>query len=246
MKVVFLGTNGWYDTETGNTPCVLVQTGNEHIIFDAGFGFRKLGRYITDDKPIYLFISHLHLDHLIGLHVLPIFRYAQGIDIYTQPGSRRHIETLLAKPFSRPLANMAPFVRLHEFSAASKFSFGFETRELLHAVPCYGLKISSGGTSVAFCTDTEDCAGLRALAKDADLLITECAFRSGDETKGSTHLNPESAATAAKEGGAKRLALYHFDPARYPAQDDRAKAQAAARLIFPQTDAVTDGREIIL
>lgn len=246
MKVIFLGTNGWYDTETGNTPCVLVQTGNEHVLFDAGFGLHKLGRYIRDDKPIYLFISHLHLDHIIGLHVLPIFRYAQGIDIYTQPGTAGLIESLLAKPFSRPLAAMAPLVRLHEYGGSVSFPFGFETKPLLHAVPCFGFRLQSGGRTVSFCTDTEDCPALRELANGADLLITECAFRSGEETKGSSHLNPEAAARAASEGGARRLALYHFDPARYPSLSDRAAAQARGRAIFPPTDAVTDGQEIAL
>jgi len=246
MKVIFLGTNGWYDTETGNTPCVLVQTGTEHIIFDAGFGLHKLGNYIKDEKPIYLFISHLHLDHIIGLHVLPIFHYAQGIDIYTLPGSRKLLESIMTKPFTRPIESMAPFVRVHEYSSAGRWSFGFEFRELLHAVPCYGFKITSGGRSVSFCTDTEDCRALRALAKDTDLLITECAFKSGEETKGSSHLNPEAAAGAAVESGAAMLALYHFDPARYPTLKYRIMAEKAAQAIFKNTVAANDGKEIIV
>lgn len=246
MDITFLGTNGWYDTETGNTPCVLVQTGAEHIIFDAGFGFHKLGKYIRDGLPIYLFISHLHFDHIIGLHVLPIFRYAQGIDIYTQPGSKELLESIMIKPFTRPLESMTPFVRVHEYNGTVRFPFGFESRELVHAVPCYGFKVTSEGRSVSFCTDTEDCPALRVLAKDADLLITECAFKSGEETKGSSHLNPETAARAAAESGTEKLALYHFDPARYPAIKDRKKAQTAARTIFKNTIAATDGLVINL
>lgn len=246
MKVIFLGTNGWYDTETGNTPCVLVETGSEHIIFDAGFGFHKLGRYIKDDKPIYLFISHLHFDHIIGLHVLPIFRYAQGIDIYTQPGSRTSLESVMNNPFTRPLESMAPLVRVHEYGSTEHFLFGFEAKELLHAVKCFGFRVTSDNKSVVFCTDTEDCPALRSLAKDADLLITECAFKSGEETKGSSHLNPEISARIALESGAKRLALYHFDPARYPELGDRRNAEKIARSIFKDTVAAVDGLEIVI
>ncbi|HPM43264.1 MAG TPA: ribonuclease Z, partial [Candidatus Omnitrophota bacterium] len=94
------------------------------------------------------------------------------------------------------------------------------------------------------CTDTEDCQGLRELSRDADLVITECAFRSGEETKGSSHLNPESAATAIAESGAKMLVLYHFDPARYPSLEDRLEAQNIAKRIFGNTVAATDGKEI--
>lgn len=244
MKAIFLGTNGWYDTETGNTPCVLIETSSEHIIFDAGFGFHKLGRYIKDGKPIYLFISHLHFDHIIGLHVLPIFRYAQGIDIYTQPGSKSILESVMNKPFTRPLESMAPLVRVHEYGGTERLPFGFEAKELLHAVKCFGFRVTSGGRSVVFCTDTEDCPALRELAKNADLLITECAFRSGEETKGSSHLNPETAADIALGSGAKKLALYHFDPARYPESGDRRNAEKTARSIFKETVAAVDGLEI--
>lgn len=246
MKIIFLGTNGWYDTHTGNTPCVLVQTGAEHIIFDAGFGLHKLGKYIKDRKPIYLFLSHLHFDHIIGLHVLPIFRYAQGIDIYTQPGSKKLLESVMVKPFTRPLESMTPLVRTHEYNGTVRFPFKFEFRELLHAVPCYGFKAVRGGKSVSFCTDTEDCPNLRALAKDTDLLVTECAFRSGEETKGSYHLNPETAARAAAESGARLLALYHFDPARYPTLKDRERAQKIARGTFKNTVAITDDQVITI
>lgn len=242
-----MGTNGWYDTETGNTPCVLVQTGSEHIILDAGFGFRRIGQYIKDDKPIYLFISHLHFDHIIGLHVLPIFAYyRQGLDIYTQPGTKSILESVMNKPFTRPLASMYPVVRVHEYDAETRFSFGFETKTLLHAVPCYGFRLTSGGKKVTFCTDTEDCPALRELANDADLLITECAFKSGEETKGSSHLNPETAARVALESGAKKLALYHFDPARYPALEDRRDGEKVAQKIFKSAVAAVDGMEIVV
>ena len=82
MKIFFLGTNGWYDTETGNTLSILIETKHEYIILDAGGGFHKIGRYIKGSKPIYLFLSHMHLDHIIGLHTLVRFNFFQGIDLY--------------------------------------------------------------------------------------------------------------------------------------------------------------------
>lgn len=26
MRIIFLGTNGWYDTDTGNTVCILLES----------------------------------------------------------------------------------------------------------------------------------------------------------------------------------------------------------------------------
>ena len=42
MKITFLGTNGWYDSATGNTPSALIDTKDYYIILDAGFGIHKL------------------------------------------------------------------------------------------------------------------------------------------------------------------------------------------------------------
>ena len=77
MKITFLGTNGWYPTATGDTPCILIETKEHYIVLDAGNGIYKLDRYITENKPISLFISHFHIDHTSGLHTLAQFHFSQ-------------------------------------------------------------------------------------------------------------------------------------------------------------------------
>ncbi len=95
MKIRFLGTNGWFDTKTGNTTSVFIETGNCYIILDAGSGFYKARECIKDERPVYLFISHLHLDHIIGLHTLPLFKISQGIDIYLPKGMKEPLAIFL-------------------------------------------------------------------------------------------------------------------------------------------------------
>ena len=87
MRVIFLGTNGWYDTDTGNTICVLIRTKDYEIILDAGNGLYKIDQYIPErnKKPVYLFLSHFHLDHIVGLHTLMKFNFSQGLTIETKP-----------------------------------------------------------------------------------------------------------------------------------------------------------------
>ncbi len=65
MKIVFLGTNGWYDSPRGNTVCILIETDEASILLDAGNGLYKADRHIVPEKPVHLFISHTHLDHII-------------------------------------------------------------------------------------------------------------------------------------------------------------------------------------
>jgi len=86
MKILFLGTNGWYDTNTGSTICGLVETRNAYFIFDAGNGLHRIDRCIKRNKPIYLFLSHYHLDHVVGLHIMNKFNFAQGVDVFGPPG----------------------------------------------------------------------------------------------------------------------------------------------------------------
>ena len=86
MKVTFLGTNGWYDSITGNTCSVLIQTEEYDIILDAGNGIAKADRYISQDKPAYLLISHVHIDHIVGLHTLVKFKFRKGLRICGQSG----------------------------------------------------------------------------------------------------------------------------------------------------------------
>ena len=82
MKIVFLGTNGWYDSATGNTVCILIETDEASILLDAGNGLYKADRYIGPEKPVNLFISHTHLDHIIGLHLLPNRRLQHQVILF--------------------------------------------------------------------------------------------------------------------------------------------------------------------
>ena len=82
-----------------------------------------------------------------------------------------------------------------------------------------------------------------APGRQADLLITECAYKGGEPIKW-PHLNPVLAAQVAQEAGAKKLVLVHFDASLYTTLKDRREAQAKARKIFPNTLAAQDDQEI--
>ncbi|MEI6315542.1 MAG: MBL fold metallo-hydrolase, partial [Syntrophus sp. (in: bacteria)] len=108
MKVVFLGTNGWYDTVTGNTICTLVQTADYDILLDAGNGITKADQYGVGDngRPVYLFLSHFHLDHVVGLHTLAKFSFPGGLTICGPEGSRSILHTLVNQPFTLSLDDL--------------------------------------------------------------------------------------------------------------------------------------------
>ncbi len=241
MEIIFLGTNGWYDTDTGNTICTLINSGKYHIILDAGNGIYKADRYIHDDLPIYLFLSHFHLDHIEGLHILNKFRFSQGLKIYGQKGTKRVLSTIINKPFTVPLADLPYPVEVHELSPGPyKMPFPLECRFLMHASPCLGYRLELDGKAIAYVPDTGVCENAVLLAKDADLLITECSHLPGETSPSWPHLNPQEAADIARQAGAKKLVLTHFDAGRYTSIEERLNAVAGVK-DFPEIVVGRDG-----
>ena len=223
MKVTFLGTNGWYDSPTGNTCSVLVQSAGYDIIFDAGNGIAKADRYITGDKPVYLFLSHFHLDHIIGLHTLVKLGSRNGLYICIQAGSRDLLSAFVAEPFTVPLTRLPYPVTIVEMGEGEQPGFPFPVLclPLVHPAPCFGFRLILDGKVISYCTDTGPCGNAVSLGRDADLLITECGLKPGTESPEWPHLNPEMAIAIAKEAHARRLALIHFSPELYRTLDDR-------------------------
>jgi ribonuclease BN (tRNA processing enzyme) len=241
MKVTFLGTNGWYDTATGNTVSVLIEAGDYDIFLDAGNGIAKADRYITQEKPAVLFLSHFHLDHITGLHALVKFRLSQGLTVFCLPGGRELLDTFVNEPFTVPLAALPYPVRVTELEEGlHRVPFTVECRRLVHTVPCYGYRLEIDGKTIAFCTDTGVCDNAVSLARGADLLITECGLLPGETSPGWPHLNPQDAIGIAAGAGAKRLALVHFGAEAYRTLDVRRAVQDEFEKTFPGLIVATD------
>lgn len=247
MDIIFLGTNGWYDTTIANAICVLIKTEKYDIVLDAGNGLYKLDRYVDGSKPIYLFLSHFHLDHIAGLHILVKFnsKFKKGLTICAGKGARKTLGLILRRPFTVPLTNLKYKTEVLELpSEAGKIPFIFKCLPLVHADPVLGYRFEIDGKVAAYCTDTGYCENSLKLAKGADLLISECAHRPAETNPAWPHMNPASAAALAKEAGVKKLALAHFGADRYPALKDRQNAQKIARKTFRNTQAAADGLRI--
>jgi ribonuclease BN (tRNA processing enzyme) len=247
MEIRFLGTNGWYDTPAGNTVCVLVREGDNAIVLDAGGGIHRLGEYLDGHEKTAVFLSHLHLDHIWGLHILNKFRFEHGLDIYGETGTAGALSRILVAPFTVPMAALQYPLRVHDLAEGTHFlPYEVECRPLRHAAPCFGYRFSLGGRTIAYCTDTGYCENAVHLARNADLLISESAFLPGMQADDWPHLNPETAIRIAREAGAKRLALFHFDAALYPTDRERQAVEDRFSPVFPGLVVARDGTFITL
>jgi len=226
ISVTFLGTNGWYSSDTGNTLCILVDTPDTLIILDAGDGFHKIpDLYPYVDKPAVLFISHLHLDHISGLHTLARCKFENGLKIYCLPGNKKYLTEFIGYPYTVPISELSYNLTIEELPVGmSNLPFPVKTALLEHTQPVYGYWFDIG-MKIAFCTDTGPCQGIIDLGSGTDLLITECSYLPGLENPGWPHMNPETAISYAIKTGTKRLALVHFAADLYTSLKQREKIE---------------------
>jgi ribonuclease BN (tRNA processing enzyme) len=246
MKITFLGTNGWYDTGCGNTICTLIQTKTAYILLDAGNGIHKANKYIQKDLPVYLFLSHFHIDHIEGLHTLAKFHF-KSLTIIGQTGTTATLKEFLAPKYSIPVDQLPFPCKVIDIKEGwHKSPLQFRALPLVHASKCLGYRLEIDGKIISYCTDTGYCRNSEELSAHADLLISECALLSGQKSDYWPHMNPQFAAKLAVDSKVKNLALTHFDAALYTTMAKRGKAQAQARKIFPETVCAYDGLRIVV
>ena len=248
MKIHFLGTNGWYTTPTGDTPCILIDSKDRYVIFDAGNGIYKIEQHIKENKPISLFISHFHIDHVSGLHILNKFKFQQGIDLYLAKGRKKDFDILVNPPYTIGITknktniySLRTKIRLHELEEGdSNIGFPVRIKKLYHAFEDHGFRIILDGKSIAYSGDTKIVSNGLLIAKDADLLIHECSNIVSPEQDIWGHTDPVQTAQFALEAGVKKLVLTHFGAHFYDTLEKRKEAEKKAQKIFLNTIAATD------
>lgn len=249
MKIVFLGTNGWFTNQTGNTACILIDSIHGYIILDAGNGIYKVDKYINETKPIYLFISHFHLDHVSGLHTLAKFNFKLGIDIYVGEGRRKDFEILVNPPYTtgynpnpKNIINLKTSIRLHELTNGShQLPFPVTVYEMFHGYRNHGYRFTLENKIISYSGDCGISKQSYLLAQNSNVLIHECSYEK-DIPSGKIwgHVTAEQAAKMAKDSKAEKLILTHFDPTHFPTLESRLEAEKKARKIFPNTVATRD------
>jgi ribonuclease BN (tRNA processing enzyme) len=238
MRVEFLGTSGFHPTEKRHTSCVLLP--ELGIVFDAGTGmFRLTSRLQT--KSLSIFLSHSHLDHIVGLTYLLPPLIDGTIERATVYGSARSIAAVQQHLFAEAVFPVALPFEFVEASEQVDVPGGgrLSVRVQQHPGSSLGYRIDWPDRSLAYVTDTTADGSSREFVAGVDLLIHECNFR--DELRdlavrtGHSHTTP--VCELARDAGVKRLVMTHFDP--YAALDDPVDL-AKARSIFPQTEVAED------
>ncbi|MBI5723832.1 MAG: MBL fold metallo-hydrolase [Planctomycetes bacterium] len=223
---------------------------NRRYLIDCGWcGVLKMRDLGIDPLKIeYLFITHRHSDHILGLPQLMSYR---RIHRNSDPENIRPLK------IAGPAEHLAEIVRrarellwlpdeLHKdelFPLApgdriETDDFLLETCAAVHTAPslAYRFTDKKTGSVVGATGDSQYDPAIVKLMKNADLLIHEACYADPDPLdKPGTHSRPKDAARTAVEAGVKRLAIIHFDPC------DRPDKVEAVRRVFPNVFAAASG-----
>lgn len=230
----------------GNTSCVEVRCGNHLLIFDAGSGLRPLGAALEKDPAdIDLFLSHCHIDHLIGLPFFaPIFNPSRRVRLWggglqSSGGLKAAVDKMMSFPLF-PIGSDAAkgIASFNDFSRGDvlvpRDNIVIRSALLDHPGGATGYRIEYGGRSLCYLTDNDLGSGafdpaLLALAKDAALLITDAAYTDEElpDHEGWGHSSWQQAVRFANEANVEMLCLFHHDPDHDDIFMDGIAAEAA-------------------
>lgn len=243
MKLVLLGTGGYYPTDQRHTACMLLPESG--VVLDAGTGMCCLGEYLSTDR-LDIFLTHAHLDHIAGLTYLVNLVPADVLARTTVHGEaaklvavREHLFAELIFPV-KPTFNFAPLAGPCPLPNGGTLTYF----PLQHPGGTIGYRLDWPGRSMAYVTDTTAAAGADYIAhiRGVDLLVHEANFPADVDSMpaitGHSWLQPVAEVAAAAKVG--RLVLVHADPLI----DDNTFDLAAARSLFNNLNFGTDGMEL--
>lgn len=144
MKATFLGTSGAFPTAQRNGTAHVVWVQGETILLDCGESTQRQLRRSSSRLLVHrIFLSHLHLDHTLGLPgyigTMNLLQRTEPLRIYTPRGTRAQVEHLVA-PVGR-LCYPVSIEELPDGAVVKADGFRVVAARVEHQGPALGFRI---------------------------------------------------------------------------------------------------------
>jgi ribonuclease Z len=244
MNLVLLGTGGYYCNDRRHTACLMLPAAG--IILDAGSAMFRVRDYLAADR-LSIYLTHAHLDHVVGLtYLLDVLTPAQ-LAATTVFGEPDKLATVRNHLFNCGLFPIVPPFCLQPIGPSNPLEGGGRLSHfpLKHPGGALGFRLDWPGHSLAYVTDTTASpdADYVAQIRGVDLLVHEAFLESDEDDMSDTigHSCVDNVAQVAARAGVGRLVLVHMSPRLL---DDANFDLAAAQNIFPNTELGRDKLEL--
>ncbi|HEY1068520.1 MAG TPA: MBL fold metallo-hydrolase [Pirellulales bacterium] len=245
MKLHLLGTTGYHPNNIRHTACYMIPEAG--LVLDAGTGFFRVREFVQDELDV--FVTHAHLDHIVGLTFLFDVIYGRTMKRVTVHGRAADldaIQTHLLAPALfpvklpieyRPIPSVVP---LKHGGTLTHFT-------LEHPGGAIGYRLDFPQGSLAYVSDTvarRDAEYVEAI-RGVDWLVHECYFPDAmsEWAVKTGHSWTSAVAQVAKKAEVKRLILVHLNPY---SDDQDPVGLDVARSIFPDAELGYDGMVVPL
>ncbi len=187
------------------------------IIFDAGTGLFR-ARDLIQTSELDIFLSHVHLDHCVGLTFLYDVLWDKDVSRVTVHVAEDKIPSIKSALYHQDLFPVEPNFELRPLEREVALDGGMHLTSfpLQHPGGCHGFRLESPELSLAYVTDTfaDPDADYLAHIQGVKTLVHECYFRDGAEAwaekTGHSCLTPVAQVAHRCEVGA--LYLVHINP----------------------------------
>ena len=215
MKLHFLGTTGYHPNNQRQTACVMLP--EIGVILDAGTGIFR-ARDLIETDHLDIFLSHVHLDHCVGLTFLYDVLWEKDVSRVTVHVAAEKIAALEEALFHADLFPVKPNFEIQPLQPVTELAGGQKLTaiEVEHPGGAHAFRIDFADRSMAYVTDTvaaEDAAYVPSIA-GVQTLLHECYFPDGweDRAKLTGHSCLTPVAKVAALAKAERLFLVHINP----------------------------------
>jgi ribonuclease BN (tRNA processing enzyme) len=232
MKLVLLGTGGYFPTARRQTACLMLP--DIGILLDAGSGICRINKYLATDR-LDICLTHAHLDHIAGLTYLLALLPEDVQCRTTVYGDAAKLAAVREHLFAEAIFPVPPAFEFKPLGESLSLQGGGTLTHfpLVHPGGSLGFRLDWPDRSLAYVTDTTATPGAEYIerVRGVDLLVHESYFPTDahDWPALTGHSSLCAVATLAAEAGARRLVLAHIDPL---IESDAAFDLAAARETF--------------